>query len=51
MVKDYDERVRVFVLHYDELYEITEGLEHPWDEYTNIITIQDPGSSDCMIMT
>jgi hypothetical protein len=49
MVKDVDDKVRVFVLHYDQLYELNEGLEAPLDEYTNLIALFDP-QSDCNIM-
>lgn len=54
MVKDLDDKVRVFVLHYDQLYELNEGLEQPFDgkillliiyiclEYTNIVALFDP---------
>lgn len=31
MIKDLDERIRVFVLHYDKLFEINEGLLNPFD--------------------
>lgn len=49
MVKDVDEKMRVFVLHIDNLYELNEGLEHPFDEFTNLVCLFDP-QSDCNIL-
>lgn len=50
MVKDFSDKVRVHVLHYDELYEVCEGLENPFDEFTAIVPLFDPGQ-DCCILT
>lgn len=49
MVKDYDDKVRVFVLHYDQLYEVNEGVESPIDEFTSIVPLFDPGQDTCIL--